>query len=161
MRYKKANKLYYRTAQAVCWVVSEIIFQNKVLLLRRSRLVRSSTVWTRPTSSTAPSARSPSAPRSCRRTWTLWFALLSRLSPLQLRVSISVPAPSLPPWAPVLRSTPPSTATNLLHKITPESENSQGLFFRQSTTASHIRLRFILPKKRTNSLGCSAFVQPI
>ena len=31
---------------------------------RRSRPVRSSTVWTRPTSSTAPSARCPSAPRS-------------------------------------------------------------------------------------------------
>ena len=34
----------------------------------RPRPVRSSTAWTRPTSSTAPSARSPSAPRSCRRT---------------------------------------------------------------------------------------------
>ena len=31
---------------------------------RRSRPVRSSTAWTRPTSSTAPSARCPSAPRS-------------------------------------------------------------------------------------------------
>lgn len=37
----------------------------------RSRLVRWSTVWTRPTSSTAPSARSPSAPRSSPRTSTL------------------------------------------------------------------------------------------
>lgn len=35
------------------------------------RLVRWSTVWTRPTSSTAPSARSPSAPRSSPRTSTL------------------------------------------------------------------------------------------
>ena len=35
-----------------------------------AKLVRSSTVWTRPTSSTAPSARSPSAWRSFRRTST-------------------------------------------------------------------------------------------
>mgnify|MGYP002233684499 CR=1 FL=1 len=39
-------------------------------LCPRPRLVRSSTVWTRPTSSTAPSARSPSAWRSFRRTST-------------------------------------------------------------------------------------------
>ena len=37
---------------------------TSLLLLRKSRLVRSSTVWTRPTSSTAPSARFPSALRS-------------------------------------------------------------------------------------------------
>ena len=40
------------------------------LLFRRSRPVRSSTVWTRPTSSTAPSARFPSALKSWLRTWT-------------------------------------------------------------------------------------------
>ena len=38
---------------------------------RKPRPVRWSTVWTRPTSSTAPSARSPSAPRSSPRTSTL------------------------------------------------------------------------------------------
>ena len=38
---------------------------------RRSKPVRSSTVSTRPTSFTAPSARLPSAPTSCWRTWTL------------------------------------------------------------------------------------------
>ncbi len=38
--------------------------------VRRSRPVRSSTVWTRPTSSTAPSARCPLAPRSWWRTTT-------------------------------------------------------------------------------------------
>ena len=81
---------------------------TSALLLRKSRLVRSSTVWTRPTSSTAPSARFPSALRSCRRTWTLWSRLLSRLSPQLPRVSISVPAPSLPPWAPASRSPLPS-----------------------------------------------------
>ena len=31
MNYTKPNKFYYRIAQAACWVVSKVIFQNKVL----------------------------------------------------------------------------------------------------------------------------------
>ncbi len=67
---------------------------------RRSRPVRSSIVWTRPTSSTAPSARCPSALTSCMRTILLCSALSSRPSPPLPRVSISSPAWPLPPWAP-------------------------------------------------------------
>ena len=58
----------------------------------RSKPVRSSTVSTRPTSSTAPSARSPSVPRSSSRTSTRWWVPSSRPSPPLPRVSISAAA---------------------------------------------------------------------
>ena len=71
--------------------------------------VRSSTVWTRPTSSTAPSARSASALRSCTRTMWLSSPPSSRPSPLPPRASTSVLASPPPPWAPASRSTPRSS----------------------------------------------------
>ncbi len=71
--------------------------------VKESRPVRSSTVSTRPTSSTAPSARSPSVPRSSPRTSTLSWALSSRPSPPPPRASISSPASPPPPWAPASR----------------------------------------------------------
>ena len=74
----------------------------------RSRPVRWSTVWTRPTSSTAPLARSPSVRRSWLRTSTPSWARSSRPSPPLPRVSISRAAWWLPPWAPASRSTAPS-----------------------------------------------------
>ena len=67
---------------------------------RKPRPVRSSTVWTRPTSSTAPSARSASAPRSCTRTTWLCWAPSTRPSPPPRRASTSAPASPPPPWAP-------------------------------------------------------------
>ena len=59
----------------------------------------SNIAWTRPTSSTAPSARSPSAQKSWKKTSTRWSAPSSRQSPPLQRVSISRAAPWLPPWA--------------------------------------------------------------
>ena len=56
--------------------------------------------WTRPTSSTAPSARCPSALTSCMRTILLSSAPSSRPSPPLPRASISSPAWLPPPWAP-------------------------------------------------------------
>ena len=63
------------------------------------RPVRSNIVWTRPTSSTAPSARSPSAQKSWKKTSMRWSAPSSRQSLPPQRVSISRAAPWLPPWA--------------------------------------------------------------
>ena len=60
-------------------------------------------VSTRPTSSTAPSVRFPSAPRSSLRTSTLSWVLSSRPSPPLPRASISSPALPPPPWAPASR----------------------------------------------------------
>ena len=74
------------------------------------RPVRSSTVSTRPTSSTALSARFPSARRSCRRTSTLCSARSSRRSLPPARASISVPASSPPRWAPASASIPARSA---------------------------------------------------
>ena len=48
---------------------------------RKSRPVRSSIVWTRPTSSTAPSARSPSAPRSCSENFTTLMGAIIKAKP--------------------------------------------------------------------------------
>ena len=48
---------------------------------RKPRPVRSSTVWTRPTSSTAPSARCPSAPRSCWRTIAALIGAIIKAKP--------------------------------------------------------------------------------
>ena len=66
------------------------------------------TVSTRPTSSTARSARLRSAPRSSLRTSTRSWALSSRQSPPLQRASMSEAAPSLPRWAPASRSQPQS-----------------------------------------------------
>ena len=61
-------------------------------LSRKPKPVRSSTVWTRPTSSTAPSARSASALRSCTRTMSLCSRPSTRPSPRRQRASTSAPA---------------------------------------------------------------------
>ena len=65
------------------------------------------------------------------RTWTLWSRLLSRQSPLQQRVSISVPAPSLPPWALASRSLLPSIC-NLI-RFTPGFERIREFYIAYST----------------------------
>ena len=71
--------------------------------VQESKAGRSSIVSTRPTSSTAPSVRFPSAPRSSLRTSTLSWVLSSRPSPPLPRASISSPASPPPPWAPASR----------------------------------------------------------
>ena len=63
--------------------------EHQARLSPRLRPVRSSTVWTRPTSSTAPSARSASALRSSMRTTSLSSAPSSRPSPRPPRASTS------------------------------------------------------------------------
>ena len=66
---------------------------------RKPKPVRSSTVSTRPTSFTAPSARHLSVLKSSPRTLRLFSKLSLRLSPLLQRVLTSSPAQLLPLWA--------------------------------------------------------------
>ena len=81
--------------------------------------------------STAPSARSPSAPRSSPRTSTPSWAPSSRPSPPPPRASTSGPAPWPPPWAPASRSTAPSwpepaDPQKNLSKNHPQSRDTSG-----------------------------------
>ena len=80
---------------------------------KRRRLVRSSTVSTRPTSSTAPSARPLLVPRSWARTSTPWWVPFSRRSRRRPRASTSALWWFPPLWAPVSVSTRPSMLAKL------------------------------------------------
>ena len=99
------NKVWLKTDDA------EVQLQWMLLrLLTKLRPVRSSTVSTRPISSTAPSVRLPSVLKSSLKTSTLSLALLSRLVLQLLRVSTSRAVLLLPQWAPASRSIPLSSA---------------------------------------------------
>ena len=95
---------YVEKIQKENWFEFDTVIANPKMMGTVGRLGKIlgpwSTVWTRPTSSTAPSARSASAWTSCTRTTWLSSPPSSRPSPPPPRASTSAPASPPPPWGP-------------------------------------------------------------